>query len=456
MSSTFRLRAGLGLALVSFLAAEASAGGMYLPTRGVRPTGRGGAFVAGADDLSATWFNPAGLAHLEGGAVLVDATFVGQSIDYTRIDSGGNPQPTVSNEASGIPIPSMGYARPLGKQAVLAVGVWAPFAGLAKFAEDGPQRYSNIDLSSSIMATLGVGVAVRIGDNLRLGATLQDHVVALETTVMLSGCPGQTTCAPEDPDFDSLNRIDQNSYLNPSGSLGAQLDLSKKLTVGASFQLPVFVRGQGKLNTRLPSSGFFDGASVEGDRADVAFDLPASIRAGLELRPGRWRIELATTIELWSQHDEMTIEPKNVRIVNAAGVGTYELGKMTVPRNFDDTVAVHLGLEGQPSKTLPLTVRLGYLFETGAPPDAYLSVLTVDGQKHLVALGGGYTWGTWTFDAVAGYAVMSKRNVSIEEAASPQLNPIRDTSEEPLEVFVNAGEYSSSWLMVGLGVSRAL
>ncbi|HTJ83123.1 MAG TPA: hypothetical protein VL400_15500, partial [Polyangiaceae bacterium] len=42
-----------GLALACALAAssEAHAGGLYVTDRGVRPLGRGGAFVAGADDL---------------------------------------------------------------------------------------------------------------------------------------------------------------------------------------------------------------------------------------------------------------------------------------------------------------------------------------------------------------------------------------------------------------------
>jgi long-chain fatty acid transport protein len=450
-----RLRAGLALALVSCLAAEASAGGMYLPTRGVRPTGRGGAFVAGADDLHGLWYNPAGLALIPGEALLADATLVSQSIEYTRIDSGGNVADPVDNQSPGLPIPSLGYARQLGKKAVLAAGVWAPFSGLAKFDEDGPQRYSNIDLSKSVIATVGVGVGVRIGDNLRIGATLQDHIVALETKVMLSGCPGETVCAPEDPDFDSLNRIDQNSYLNPSGSVGVQVDVHKNATLGAAFQLPVFVRGKGTLHTRLPASGFFDGASVEGDRADIKFDLPPSIRAGLELRPGRWKVELATTIEMWSQHDEMSITPKGVRIVNAAGVGTYELGPMILPRKFKTTVAAHLGVEGRPSATLPLTVRLGYIFETGAPPDKYLTVLTVDGQKHIGTLGAGYAWGTWSFDVVAAFAKMGDRTVAAGEGESPLLNPIRDESDEPLRVYVNDGDYKSAWLMLGGGASRS-
>ena len=85
---------------------------MTLHTRGVRPTARGGAFVAGADDLGALWFNPAGLAHIDNGekSFLFDMAYVEQDIEYSRIDSGGNDQRTVSNSAPGLPIPSVGVA----------------------------------------------------------------------------------------------------------------------------------------------------------------------------------------------------------------------------------------------------------------------------------------------------------------------------------------------------------
>ena len=267
----------------------ASAGGMYLPTRGVRPTGRAGAFVAGADDASALWFNPAGLAHLRRWGFVADAGFVHQSVDYARINSGGVAEPSVSNQAPGLPVPSLGYAHRVNRKVVIAGGVWAPYAGLAKFDADGPQRYSSVDMSRSIIATLGFGVAVAVTDRLRVGATVQDHVVGLSSDIVLSGCPGQTVCAPEDPEFDSWNRIEQQTYFQPSGSVGVQLDATDRVTLGAAFQLPVSVAGQGTLSSRLPSSGFFNGAAVEGDRADISLTLPAAIRAGVEVRPGRWR-----------------------------------------------------------------------------------------------------------------------------------------------------------------------
>ncbi|MBK9037145.1 MAG: outer membrane protein transport protein [Myxococcales bacterium] len=434
----------------------ATAGGMYLPTRGVRATGRAGAFVAGADDASAMWFNPAGLANLRRWGVVADAGFVHQSADYARTNSGGGAEPSVSNQAPGLPVPSLAYVHRVNDKVIVGGGVWAPYAGLAKFDAEGPQRYSSVDMSKSIIATLGFGVAVRVGERLRLGATLQNHVVALTSDIVLSGCPGQTVCAPEDPEFDSLNRIEQQSYFQPSGSVGLQLDATDKVTFGAAFQLPVSVSGQGTLSSRLPSSGFFNGASVEGDRADVSMTLPAAIRAGVEVRPGRWRIEAALDVELWSAHEEILIEPKDVRIVGAPGVGTYEFGPIHLPRNFDDTYAVQLGVEGQPSASTPLTVRAGYSYETAASPTEYLSVLTVDGAKHLVAGGLGYRVGGWNVDLVFAFATMGERHVDPSVGVAPQVNPIRDTSATPLEVFVNWGDYKSTWIVAGLGLARSM
>lgn len=439
-----------------FAPSIAAAGGMYLPTRGVRATGRAGAFVAGADDASSLWWNPAGLAHLTQWGFVADAGFVHQSVDYDRINSGGEAEAGASNQAPGLPVPSLGYARKVGGRAVVAAGVWAPYAGLAKFDADGPQRYSSVDMSKSIIATLGVGVALSLGDRVRIGATVQNHVVALTSDIVLSGCPGQTVCGPEDPEFDSLNRIEQQSWFQPSGSIGVQLDATDRVTVGASFQLPVSVSGQGKLYSRLPSSGFFNGASVEGDRADISLELPASIRGGVEVRPGRWRIEAALDVELWSTHDEILIEPKDVRIVGAPGVGTYEFGPIHLPRNFKTTYAASLGVEGQPLASTPLTVRVGYAYETAAPPTEYLSVLTVDGAKHLVGAGVGYPVKGWTVDAVFAFAAMGERHVDPSVGIAPQVNPIRDTAAEPLETFVNWGDYRSSWLVAGLGLSRSL
>jgi long-chain fatty acid transport protein len=384
--------------------------------------------------------------------LLVDFGYVSQSVRYQRIDSGLNPREPVDNQAPGLPIPTLGVSYDLSERAVLAVGVYAPYAALGRYPDDGPQRYSLVDLSESLLAITEVAVGYWLTDTVRVGVGLQNMGFFMASTIVFSGCPGETVCAPEDPEFDAMGKVTQLSMFNPSGVVGAQMDLGTKIRVGASFQLPFFVSGKGSFDTRLPPSGFFDGAEVVGDRADVSFTWPAVLRMGVEAQPvDRVKVELAGSVEFWSLHDEFLIEPRDVRIENAPGVGTYEVGPMRIPRNFQNSYAVHLGVEAQPVVSLPLSVLAGYSFETAAAPDAYLSVMTVDGSRHLIAGGVGYRLGEWNIHASAGVVAMSDRTVSPDEGVAPQINPIRPNDPE---VYVNWGEYSSSWLLAGAGVSR--
>src|SRR5258706_613484 len=82
----------------------AQAGGMFLPARGARPLGRAGSFVAGADDGGALYYNPAGLADIDGIGLLFDAGLVLQQVQYDRVDSGGNKQPRANGSIDILPI----------------------------------------------------------------------------------------------------------------------------------------------------------------------------------------------------------------------------------------------------------------------------------------------------------------------------------------------------------------
>src|SRR5207248_1905741 len=79
-------RALAGAASVSALvsvSARSDAAGLYFSDRGVRPLGRGGAYVAGAEDVGAIWYNPAGLADA-GSSIMADFSWLHFTSDYTR------------------------------------------------------------------------------------------------------------------------------------------------------------------------------------------------------------------------------------------------------------------------------------------------------------------------------------------------------------------------------------
>jgi long-chain fatty acid transport protein len=449
-------------ASLAVLAGDVRAGGMQLPTRGVRPTARGGAFVAGADDLGALWFNPAGLAAMPGAGdaarrcFLFDVGFVRQNVEYTRVDAGNNVQPMVANDAPALPIPTLGVGVALGDDVTIAGGLYAPYLATGRYPEGGAQRYSLVDLSESRLVVVEAAVAYRATDRWRVGVGVQNMIVLLASTLVFSACPGQTVCAPEDPEFDAVGKVQLLDAFNPSGVVGVQYAASRALRVGASFQLPFHVTGTGSFATRLPPSGFFDGTAVVGDRADVRFWLPPVLRVGVEVRPTpHWRAELAATVEFWSVHDRFEIVPRDVRIEGVPGVGRYEIGPMEIPRHYGDSVSVHAGVEGKPLPRAPLTVLLGYSYETAAAPDAYLTVLTVDAAKHLVAGGLGVRAGDWDVNATVAVVSLDDRDVDPAEGMSPQITPVRDDPEDPtpLRTYVNWGRYASSWLVAGVGVS---
>jgi long-chain fatty acid transport protein len=266
---------------------------------------------------------------------------------------------------------------------------------------------------------------------------------------MLSGCPGQTICAPEDPDFDALTKVEANDPFAPSVGAGIQFDVTPRVTLAATGTTPTYVHAHGTVATRLPSSAYFEGAAVMGDQIEVAFRLPATTKFGVEVRHNdHLRIEAALDIEYWSEHKAMRLTTTDVYIANGAGVGMYDLSPITIPRNYKNSYAPSLGGEYRLGS---LQFGAGYSYETAAAPKAYVSALTVDSAKHIVGLGGSYSLSGWNLGLATAFVKLTDVNVSLADARVPQLTPLRD---QPSEIYVNAGQYRSFYVVGGLRASR--
>ena len=98
-------------------------GGYYQGALGARAAGRGGAFVARADDVTAVAINPAGLAQLDGTVIEIGNQVGYNGYDYTRaptLDYGqtGTPLVSFNKVSNGAPwqpaLPFIGVASRLG------------------------------------------------------------------------------------------------------------------------------------------------------------------------------------------------------------------------------------------------------------------------------------------------------------------------------------------------------
>lgn len=460
---------GFALALtIPYRFADAS--GLYYTDRGVRPLSRGGAFVAGADDLHSIWYNPAGLSDA-GTSVLVDFAWLHYSTEFTRQvqvpDAAGTLRtytfPTVTGSTPVLPIPTIAGSLqlPKAKNVTLAAGIFAPYTAITSYpaqvdGQPSPSRYSLITMDGSAMVVTGGYISYRVSDAFRIGGGVQALVGTFQTRVMFSASPpDRLISAPEDPNYDALSQLSVGPIFAPSANLGATLVPEKHFRIGVSGQLPFWVDAPARAQVRLPAAAPFDNAEQTGDQSSVSFRLPAILRAGVEVRPvDRVRVEAAYVREFWSLHDSIDMRPVNMQLTGVTGFPSpFGISPISIPRNFQDSNSFRLGGEYDfEISGNHFAARIGGDYSTSAVPVAYVSPLTVDMNKLTVGLGGSiYLGDHWRFDIVAANVFSPDVMVDPGEARVPRVNPVQGnpTATES----VNGGRYSATANVLGVGLN---
>ncbi len=461
-------------------AGTASAAGLYFSDRGARPLARGGAFVAGADDLGAIWYNPAGIVDAPTG-ILFDATWLHYTSDFSRqaltTSQTGTTFvqsfPSVSGSTPVLPIPTLAGSFRFGDrdQYAVALGMYAPMVPVTTYpltldngngsSSPAPQRYSLVSLDGSLLVVTGAWFAWKPIEQLRVGAGFQMLVGTFKSTVDFSACPQDNViCAGESPSYDAYSQLNVGPIASPSGNLGVTYVPLPQVRVGVSGQLPFVVDAPAKVDVRLPTSVLFDQAYQQGDDARVKFTLPAVLRAGVEVRPldadHDLRVELAYVRELWSQQQDITITPSNIQLYKVRSLPSpFAVSNISIPRGGQDSNSFRLGGEYRlPIDDYALQFRAGVAYETSGIQQAYVSPLTIDSDKLTIGLGGGLFIGKhWRFDAVYAHVFAGDVFVSPQSAAVPRVNPVK--GNPTAETSVNGGNYSARADAIGVGLQYA-
>lgn len=413
----------------------AHAGGAWLPVRGIRALSMGGAFVAGAEEANALWYNPSRLdktsVTLDVGGIFLDGSFTAP--DGARAQNSG----------ATLPNPTLGAVIELDETFSVGLGVYAPYSPQLGFPEDGPQRYSLVESDQTSKLFMHLALAARIGP-VRLGIGVQNVYFHLRQQTVLSGYPG-IIGRPTDRDLDVLSELELQDSFTPTGNAGLSVDLGP-VTLGLAYQLPYRASGQAKFRVRLGTNAFFDPIVVDGDTAQFAVPFPMSVRAGALWRAtDQLRIELAFNWEDWSVQDALVIDPQGaITLRDVPGIGDYEMGPLVVDRRMKDTYSVHLG--GDYQVISDLSIRAGAFFETSSFDDVTYSVAQLDSTKVGAALGLAYQWRWFRIDAAVSYVHQMPRSITNSELV--QINP---TNQDQAVVVGNGDHASRAWI-AGLGL----
>jgi len=406
----------LALLLAATLSPQAHAAGYYFTDSGTRAMGRGGAFVAGADDLSAQYYNPAALIHLKGPQAYVNFSLFSQPVQFTRkdYDTDGNltnTWDTIKNSAPPMYIPAIGVGHNFGlKNTYFALGMWTPMAPSFRYPSDGSNHYTLKDsLTWQIWA--GPSVAQRIGW-LTLGAGVHWTLVRAEESLDLmicqdeapfdgkiGSCPSGAT--PEENDLHAeLKMWDKGSL---AANFGILAEPAPWISIGASALPPVKVHGKGSLGVQFApdhwllegdgvgNSNLIANDSAKDDNVSVNLTMPWILRGGVAVRPvPKLEIEGDAVYQMWSMAKEIQVTDVSLTLQHNPDQSILTEDQtitddIVLPQGYQDAISLRLG--GDYDATDFLTVRAGGYYETSAIPTTTQSVTLVDGSKWGMAAG---------------------------------------------------------------------
>ena len=395
----------LMLALLATLG-QADAAGYYFTDAGTRGMARGGAFVAGVNDLSAQYYNPAGLMNLGGRSQFyVNHSMITQAIAFTRVDYAEDgsvlkTHETVENEAKPMQIPQFAVGSSFGlEDFYVAFGMHPPFAPDLLYPSAGSQRYSLTD-SLVQQVYLGPTVAWRPIDQISIGAGFYWTYVRADYGITLLTCTDpdkayECESEPEKYDIDVLlNMRDTRRFVWNAGLLIEPID---EVSIGFSVLPPVNVQGKGSISTDFGDDhiirNFLDASTFTDDDVTVLLTMPLILRTGVAVRPmDKVEIEAAAVYQRWSMTEEIRVTDLQLNLThNPDSLLTEDISitdDVVLPAGYMDTWSWRLGTEIQPTDWL--SVRAGAYYEPTAIPPETQAVSLVDGDKWGFGLGGTY------------------------------------------------------------------
>lgn len=428
------------LLLASLSTAEA--GGYFFSDSGVIATGRGGAWIAGANHAMAQRYNPAGLIRVKHFEISGGLSGVRQDVTFTRTGTDGSPLEPTNNGGLAYPVPELGLAGPLGPRFAWAFGFTSPFAPTNDFPADGSQRYTVID-TSMWKFSVGPSLAWRASDWLTLGATVSADVLRVEQHLKV------TTLGLDDPSNDVDVQAKVADWFTPGFVFGALIEPHKQVSIGfsATAQQRHGAKGTGAIDLSESTFAAFVDPDQYSDDITLNQVLPWELRTGIAVRPiPKLEIEAAYVWQDWSKVTEILIEDIDVEINSLLGPQKVP-EQIALPAGLRDTHSFRLGAEWDAHEMLAL--RVGGFYETGSSTPQKLSAALVDPWK--VQAGGGAT--VRLFDqrlqldvAAAGVFLPT---VDVDDSQVTLINVLCEDPSDCDQAVVGNGRYQSSGLLFG-------
>jgi len=404
------------LALLCLSVTSLFANGLSLNSIGTRSLGMGGAYIGLANDYSAIYWNPAGLARVKGPQFTIFATDIIPQGTYQvtfPAAMGGASVDAKTQTNHYISVNAMGYL-PLfcGEKLFAGIGAFVPAglgaewdgADLAAFS--GPSGTSFEWMSKIGVYNLSPGIAYLVNDKISVGAALNlfygmmDMKRPMDTYNMMTQQPG------EDGMMDAQYE-ESGTGLGYGLSLGLLVKPIEKLSVGLSFKTKTTVSFEG-----TASNSAFKAYNAE--ETDYERDLawPMWIGGGIAFcATEKLTITADVQYSKWSETEETIVTTYKDAVWDAQ---VNQTGQNEMHLNWEDATQIRFG--AQYKVTDVLTVRAGYYNDPAPAPDETLNIIFPSVSYNAITAGGSYCLGKISLDLGVEYLSGEDREIPFESA----------------------------------------
>ncbi len=353
------------------------ANGMRLVSQDGFAAARGEAFVATADNPSAIYYNPAGIAQSQGDEVRFG--LYGLYLDPTFEPPSGAPNSgnTYHIENRLAAAPQFFYTHALEKVPVsLGLGVYAPYGagvswpedtGFRSVATEGKLTYLRFN---PVMAVeLGCGVSVGAGVMVDYGD------IKLEQGLLRTARP-----------FANNFKFEGDGF-SVGYNVGVLWQPHEKVSLGATFRSTTSFTMDG--HTEFEQQPIIQPTRL---KAEADFEFPLTVVFGFSYRPTPgWNLEVNADYTDWSSLGTILLRQKS-----------------PPPFPVQQNIPVRLEWQASWNYSFGLTrylergwrVSAGYLFNENSVPDTYYSPLAADLDRHFFSFGAGRQGQRFAFDVV--------------------------------------------------------
>lgn len=456
-----------------FASSSARAGGFELPDLGTQALGRGAAFVAKADDPTAIYYNPAGLARQRGTHLLLNGNLYLHSFSFQRAgrypDNPNDPltpwgraaYDPVENIAGPYVAPFVALTSDFGTSDRLtgALGFYTPSTvGNRVFrsvvaGNPSSSRYDFIRGGASYLHPTA-SLAYRVLPWLDVG--LSGHLILARFDPTWTALVDDGQCAnAEYQPCDSRAAIDASGTAI-AATIGVMARPWKSVELGVSVRTPASFEASGTLSAMRPANLQ---EAIPSSAVTLHSRLPPVVRLG-----GRY-LKKNGTFEVYDLELDVVYEGwggaqgDGVRI-DAPKFGAYAPLAIGSVRGYRDTIGLRAG--GAYNFDLPggtLSVRGGGFYDAGATEFAFTRIDYDTLAKIGGTLGVGYRVGAYSLNAAYAAVASLPRVVGSGEGRVRPTNLAREgksiEGDGDALPAINQGAYRGFTHIVSLGVSVA-